>query len=30
MGFILPQKFEDRFTSEGEFGDESANVLQSA
>ena len=30
VGFILPQKFEDGFTSGGKFGDESANVLQSA
>ena len=27
MGFIFPQKFEDRFTGGSEFGNESANVL---
>jgi len=30
IGFILPQKFKDRFTSGGKFGDESANALQLA
>jgi len=27
MGFILSQKLEDRLTSEGKFGNESAVVL---
>ena len=30
MGFILPQKLEDRLTSRSELGNESANVLQMA
>ena len=30
MGFILPQKLKDRFTSRSEFGNESTNVLQMA
>ena len=30
IGFILPQKLEDRLTSRSELGNESANVLQMA